>query len=79
MTFEKFSRFIWLLAVWFMYDIAYDGVMLKSIHHNTPKVNINFDGNGAIIIGILAFMAGTYLLYLVLGTFGIKSKNNEID
>ena len=74
MTFQKISRFIWLFAVLFMYDIAYDGILLRSIHHNTPKVNINFDGTGAIVVGFLALITGTYLLYLTLGTFKGKNK-----
>lgn len=70
---------ILLFFVWMMYDISYKGIVLKSIHHNTSKASINFDGNEAIFFGILTFLAGTYLLYLLLGLLKRKSKDEETD
>ena len=79
MTFNKYSKFFWLLGVLIMYNIAYDGILLKSIHYNSSKININVDGTEAIVIGILALIAGIYLLYLTLELFTGKDKNEKTD
>jgi hypothetical protein len=78
MALEKISRFVWLVVVWLMYDLAYDGIFLKSIHRNTLKMNINFDGNDAVIFGVITFLAGTYVLYLFFKLFRKKKTNNNV-
>lgn len=78
MTLEKLSRFLWLFFVFLLYDASYKGIIEQSIHENTSRTNINFDGNEAIAFGIITFIAGTYLLYLVINMFRRdKNKNND--
>ena len=79
MTLEKISRFVWLIVIWLMYDLAYDGIVLKSIHRNTSKININFDGNEAIVFGLITFLAGTYVFYLFLQLFKKKKSDDKTD
>lgn len=74
----KWFNVVLLFLVGIMYDYSYKGIILQSIHENTSKVSINFDGSEAIVFGILTYIAGTYLLYLILELFK-KNKNEEVD
>lgn len=76
---EKVYSLILLPIIWMMYDISYKGIVLESIHENSSKESINFDGNEAIIFGVLTSIAGTYLFYLLLKFFKGKSKDEKID
>ena len=79
MTLEKISRFVWLIVVWIMYDLAYDGIVLKSIHRNNSRANVNFDGNEAVVLGIIAFLVGTQVFYLFIQLFRKKETDDETD
>jgi len=74
---EKWFSVVLLFLVGMMYNYSYKGIIIQSIHENTSKVSINFDGNGAIVFGILTYIAGTYLLYLLLELF--KKKDEKVD
>ncbi len=77
MTLEKFSRFLWLFFVFLLYDISYKGIIEQSIHENTSRTSINFDGNEAIFLGVITYIAGTYLLYLVINMFRKDKKKKK--
>ena len=71
---RKWFSIVLLFLVGMMYDYSYKGIILQSVHENTSKVSINFDGSEAIVFGSLTYIAGTYLLYLTFGLFKRKDK-----
>jgi len=73
---EKWFSVVLLFLVGMMYDYSYKGIILQSIHENTSKVSINFDGSEAVVFGSLTYIAGTYLLYLTFGLFKRKMKKS---
>lgn len=63
------STLVFLLFSYLLLDISYQGIILQSIHKNTWKMSINFDGSSAIIFGIITLISNIYLLYLFLRMF----------
>ncbi len=55
------------LIVIILLDISYKGLVLRSIHQNTSRSNMNFDGEQAQIFGFITLVSAIYLLYLVIG------------
>jgi hypothetical protein len=76
---EKWFSIVLVILVGMLYDYSYKGIILQSIHENTSKVSINFDGNEAIVFGSLTYIVGTYLLYLILGLFKKKDKDEKVN
>ena len=74
MILKNLEIFLWLFFIFLFYDISYKGIIERSIHENTFNTSINFDGNEAIVFGMLTYIAGTYLLYLVLNMLSENKK-----
>ena len=77
--FEFFGRIMWIIFVWMLYSFSYEGVELRSIHYNTPKININLDGDPALVFGVLAFIAATYYFYLFFASIGSNVFSTSTD